>query len=78
MLKCFYEGVKLLGKGGKGRVFIPSMLAYGPQPPSPDIKPFEHLIFDVEVINILDKAPAQPAMPQPQQPQNIDGPQQQK
>jgi FKBP-type peptidyl-prolyl cis-trans isomerase len=73
MIKGFDEGVQLLGKGGKAKMFIPSMLAYGPQPPSPEIKPFEHLIFDVEVVDVLDKAPAQPGMPQ--QPQNIDVPQ---
>ena len=74
MIKGFDEGVQLLSKGGKAKLFIPSMLAYGPQPPSPEIKPFEHLIFDVEVVDVQDKAPAQPAMPQ-QQPQNIDVPQ---
>jgi FKBP-type peptidyl-prolyl cis-trans isomerase FkpA len=74
MLKGFDEGVQMLSKGGKARLFIPSMLAYGATPPSPDIKPFDHLIFDVEVLDILDQAPPQPAMPQqpqqqPQQPQ---------
>lgn len=76
MIKGFDEGVQLLSKGGKAKMFIPSMLAYGPQPPSPDIKPFEHLIFDVEVVDVQDKAPAQPNMPQ--QPQNIDVPQPQR
>lgn len=70
MIKGFDEGVQLLSKGGKAKMFIPSMLAYGPQPPSPEIKPFEHLIFDVEVVDVLDKAPAKPGMPQ--QPQNVD------
>jgi len=73
MIRGFDEGVQLLSKGGKAKLFIPSMLAYGPQPPSPEIKPFEHLIFDVEVVDVLDKAPAQPGMPQ--QPQNVDVPQ---
>ncbi len=68
MIKGFDEGIQLLKKGGKGRFYIPSMLAYGPQPPSKDIKPFENLIFDVEVIDILDKAPAQPQMQQPVDP----------
>lgn len=76
MIKGFDEGVQLLGEGGKGRFFIPSMLAYGPQAPSPVIKPFEHLIFDVEVVDVQDKAPAQPGMPQ--RPQNVDAPQSQK
>jgi FKBP-type peptidyl-prolyl cis-trans isomerase len=77
MIKGFDEGVQLLSKGGKAKMFIPSMLAYGPQPPSPEIKPFENLIFDVEVVDVLDKAPAQPAMPQQQQ-QNVDVPQTQR
>jgi FKBP-type peptidyl-prolyl cis-trans isomerase len=68
MIKGFDEGVQLLKKGGKARFYIPSMLAYGAQPPSKDIKPYEHLIFDVEVIDILDKAPAQPQMQQPVDP----------
>ena len=73
MIKGFDEGVQLLSKGGKAKLYIPSMLAYGAQPPSPEIKPFEHLIFDVEVVDVKDKAPVQSAMPQ--QPQNVDVPQ---
>ena len=73
MIKGFDEGVQLLSKGGKAKLYIPSMLAYGPQPPSPEIKPFEHLIFDVEVVDVQDKAPAQPGMPP--HPQNVDVPQ---
>ncbi len=68
MIKGFDDGVQLLKKGGKARFYIPSLLAYGAQPPSPDIKPYEHLIFDVEVIDVLDKAPAQPQMQQPVDP----------
>ena len=68
MIKGFDDGIQLLKKGGKGRFYIPSMLAYGPQPPSKDIKPFENLIFEVEVLDILDKAPAQPQMQQPVDP----------
>jgi FKBP-type peptidyl-prolyl cis-trans isomerase len=63
MIRGFDEGVRFLGKGGKGRIYIPSTLAYGAQSPSPDIKPFENLMFDVEVLDIQDKAPAQPGMP---------------
>ncbi len=63
MIRGFDEGVRLLKEGGKARIYIPSTLAYGGQPPSPDIKPYEHLIFDVEVLSVKDQAPAQPAMP---------------
>jgi FKBP-type peptidyl-prolyl cis-trans isomerase len=66
MIRGMDEGVQLFKEGGKGKIFIPSMLAYGSQPPSPDIKPFEHLVFDIEVLKVSDKAPAAPAMPMPQ------------
>lgn len=66
MIKGFDEGVKLLKPGGKGKIYIPSMLGYGAQPGSPNIKPYEHLIFDVEVLDVKDSAPVQANMPPPQ------------
>jgi FKBP-type peptidyl-prolyl cis-trans isomerase len=47
------EGLKLFKKGGKGTLFIPGFLAYGrnPRPGSP-FKPFDALIFDVEILDI--------------------------
>lgn len=65
MIKGMDEGVQLLSNGGKAKIFIPSALGYGAQPPTPDIKPFEHLIFDVQVVDVKDKAPAQSPMGQP-------------
>lgn len=58
MIKGFEEGIKGLSKGAKARLFIPSPLAYGTQSPSPDIKPNENLIFDIEVLEVADRAPA--------------------
>lgn len=49
MIKGFDDGVKLLKQGSKARIYIPSMLAYAGQPPSDKIKPFEALIFEVEI-----------------------------
>jgi FKBP-type peptidyl-prolyl cis-trans isomerase FkpA len=70
MSKGFDEAMLFLRKGAKGRIYVPSILAYGAQPGTPLIKPFEHLIFDIEMLDIKDKAPAQPAGPQmPQMPQ---------
>ncbi len=63
MIRGFDEGVRLLKEGGRGRFYIPSTLAYGAQPPSPDIKPFEHLMFEVQVLSAKNEAPPQPAMP---------------
>ena len=64
------EGVTLFKEGGKGRLFIPSVLGYGAQGSPPVIKPHENLIFEIEVMSVKD-ASQQQGMPQmPQQPQN--------
>lgn len=57
------EGILFFKKGDKGRILIPSVLAYGanPQPGGP-IKPNENLIFDIEVVDVK-KQPATPAAP---------------
>ncbi len=68
MIKGFDEAVMMMKPGSSAKVYIPSMLAYGPQPATPDIKPYEHLIFDIEVLEVKDKAPEQAPMPKPQQP----------
>lgn len=51
------EGLKLFGKGGKGTLYIPAFLAYGMRP-GPGGQANESLIFDVEMVDISDKAPA--------------------
>jgi FKBP-type peptidyl-prolyl cis-trans isomerase FkpA len=65
------EGLKMLKKGGKATFYIPASLAYAQQV-GPSGKPYENLIFDVEVLNVEDKAPApapNPQMPPQQMPQ---------
>lgn len=62
MIRGLDEGIHLLREGSKARIFIPSMLAYGPQSPSPEIKPFENLIFDIDVLKVSDQ-PIQQAPP---------------
>ena len=52
VIKGWDEGIALLKKGGKARLFIPSHIAYGAQSPSPAIPANSVLIFDVEVVNI--------------------------
>lgn len=58
------DGLRLFKKGGKGQLYIPSMLAYGGNPPpgSP-FKPFENIMFDVEVVDITDAPKPGPMMP---------------
>jgi len=57
-IKGFEEGVKQLAKGGKAKIYIPSMLGYGPQGSGAKIGPNEILVFDIEILDISDKQPA--------------------
>lgn len=52
------EGLKLLSKGAKAKFYIPSSLGYGRQGNGADIAPNTLLIFDIEVIDVLNKAQA--------------------
>ena len=54
----FDEGLQLLRGGDQARFYIPSLLAYGPAPGTPDIKPFEHLIFDIRIESVAPSPPA--------------------
>jgi FKBP-type peptidyl-prolyl cis-trans isomerase FkpA len=45
------EGIPLFGNGGKGKIYIPSHLAYGPREAGP-IPPNSPLIFEVEVVSV--------------------------
>ncbi len=49
------EGITAFNKGGKGRIFIPSHMGYGPQGSPPVIKPNENLIFEIEVLDVKDQ-----------------------
>lgn len=63
-IKGFEEGARFLGKGGKAKVFVPSMLAYGPRGSGDKIKPNEILVFDMEILDITEnQAPQRPALP---------------
>ncbi|MBK7885445.1 MAG: FKBP-type peptidyl-prolyl cis-trans isomerase [Chitinophagaceae bacterium] len=44
------EGMLLFNEGGKGTLYIPSNMAYWKQGAGEDIKPYENLIFDIEIL----------------------------
>ncbi len=47
-------GLKYFGKGGKGTIYIPAMLAYGNQA-NGVIKAYENLAFDIEIEDVTKK-----------------------
>jgi FKBP-type peptidyl-prolyl cis-trans isomerase len=66
MLPGFTEGVKMLRKGGSGTLYIPSSLGYGANGnPAANIKPNEHLIFEIKIADVKDKEPEIPSAPHP-------------
>ncbi|MFT3702393.1 MAG: FKBP-type peptidyl-prolyl cis-trans isomerase [Agriterribacter sp.] len=62
----FEDGLKMIGKGGKATIYIPSVLGYGSQG-SGKIKPDQNLIFEVEVADLKDA-------PKPQEPRVAPAP----
>jgi FKBP-type peptidyl-prolyl cis-trans isomerase FkpA len=67
VIRGWDEGLRLFGKGGKGRLLVPALLAYGPQGSAPVIPPYANLVFDVEITDVTVPAP-KPAQPMPGQP----------
>jgi FKBP-type peptidyl-prolyl cis-trans isomerase len=47
------DGLVYFKKGGKGRLFIPSYLAYGSRGAGADIKPNTPLMFEVSIVDVL-------------------------
>jgi FKBP-type peptidyl-prolyl cis-trans isomerase FkpA len=50
----WHEALKVLNKGSKATIFVPSTMAYGPQGKG-TIKPNESLVFDLEVVDIKEQ-----------------------
>ncbi len=56
VVKGWQIGIPLFGKGGKGKIYIPSGLAYGPRGAGNDIPPNTIITFDIELEDIMDEA----------------------
>lgn len=69
----FENGVKQFAKGGKGIIYIPSALGYGPAGQPPVIQPNQILVFNIENLDISDTPIAQAPMPAPQGHSKDDG-----
>ena len=61
VIKGWHEALKVLNKGAKATIFVPSALAYGPQRRGEVIKENEVLAFDLEVVDLKNEKPEAPA-----------------
>ena len=53
VIKGWDEGILLLNKGAKARLYIPSGMAYGPRDRDNTIKANSILVFDVELVDVV-------------------------
>ena len=58
VIKGWTEALQLMPVGSKWQLYIPSNLAYGDRGAGGDIGPNSTLIFDIELLSIQDKKPA--------------------
>ena len=58
VIKCWTEGVQKMKVGGSATLICPSDIAYGDRGSPPKIQPGAALAFDVELIEIQEKAAA--------------------
>jgi len=66
VVKGWAEGLQLIKKGGKVKLFVPPELGYGPTT-RPNIPSNSVLVFDVELVDVMDAPPAPVVKPLPTQ-----------
>jgi FKBP-type peptidyl-prolyl cis-trans isomerase FkpA len=54
VIPCWTEGVQKISVGGSAKLLCPSDIAYGDQSPSPDIPGGAALLFEVELLEIVE------------------------
>lgn len=54
------EGLRLFKAGGKGKMYVPAMMAYGPQSQGERMPAFSDLIFVIELLDVSTPAPQAP------------------
>jgi cyclophilin family peptidyl-prolyl cis-trans isomerase len=52
MIPGFEEGIAMIGKGGKAKLFIPYFQAYGKNGRPGAIPPYSDLVFDIEIVDL--------------------------
>lgn len=57
VVEGWQEGLPYFGKGGKGKILIPAMLGWGPQPQQL-IPAYSNVIFDINVLSVEKAAPS--------------------
>lgn len=73
MIPGFEEGIKLIGKGGKAKLYLPYRLAYGAQG-NPRISGYSDLVFEIEMVNLEPPIKGdQPVVPQSHDGHDHDG-----
>jgi hypothetical protein len=68
MIQGMDDGVKLFRKGGTGILYLPAYLAYDAQA-GPNHKPYESLIFEIQVVDVTNAPIEQPKPKIPMQQQ---------
>jgi FKBP-type peptidyl-prolyl cis-trans isomerase FkpA len=51
------EAIAMMNKGGKAMLVVPSSLAYGERGMGGNIKPYTPLVFEVELVDVMDAKP---------------------